>query len=106
MSEDNKETVENNETPENQYLEDSFKLFGIFRMPWNDIKDLGEEERTFLLAKADEVEARAKEQALLRQQQQQQQMQQQQQIMQQQPAGGGGGIVTPDTLVTPSQLQI
>tara|TARA_Y100000310_G_scaffold200742_1_gene200810 strand:+ start:1051 stop:1398 length:348 start_codon:yes stop_codon:yes gene_type:complete len=115
MSEDNKETTENTETPEltpeEQYLEDSFKLFGIFRMTWPDIKNLSEEDRVFLVKRADEVEERAKEQAMARQQQQemqqQQQMAQQQAMMQQVPGGGmGGGIVTPDSLVTPSQLQI
>jgi len=112
MSEDNKETTQNTETPkltpEEQYLEDSFKLFGIFRMPWADIKLLDEKDRAFLIKRADEVEERAKEQAMARQQQQQQQQQQQmaqqQAMMQQQ--GGGGGIITPDSLVTPAQLQI
>ena len=53
----------NIKTTEEQYMEDSFKLFGIFRMSWPDIKNLSEEDRQFLIKRADEVEEQAKKQA-------------------------------------------
>ena len=98
MAEENK--TEDNNTPENKHLEDSFKLFGIFRMPWGDIKSLSEEDRAFLVKRADEVEERAKQQQMVQQAQQQAQQQammQQQQAPMQQPAQlAGGGILTPE----------
>ena len=55
MSEEN--TTES--TGENKHLEENFRLFGIFRMQWKDIKALNDEDRAFLLDKADKVEEQA-----------------------------------------------
>ena len=93
-------TEEKTETTENNVLEENFRMFGIFRMTWKDVKELNDEERVFLLDKADEIEAQAKKQAELQRQMQMQQQQQQQQMQQMQnpqhsapPAGSP--IVTP-----------
>ena len=87
MAEENTtDTVESNE--ENTLLEENFRLFGIFRMQWKDIKSLSDEDRAFLLDKADKVEEQAKRQAdAQRKMYEQQQMQQ---------GGGGSGLVTPE----------
>ena len=75
-------------TEENKVLEENFRLFGIFRMQWKDIKSLSDEDRVFLLDKADKVEEQAKKQAEAQRQMYEQQMQQQ--------SAGGSGLVTPE----------
>ena len=72
-------TEEKVETTENSVLESNFRLFGIFRMSWKDIKELSDEDKKFLLDKADMVEEQAKKQAEMQRQMLQQQQQQQQQ---------------------------
>ena len=74
-------------TEENTLLEENFRLFGIFRMQWKDIKSLSDEDRSFLLDKADKVEEQAKRQAEAQRQMYEQQMQQ---------GAGGSGLVTPE----------
>ena len=89
------------ETDVNQYLEDSFKLFGIFRIPWSDIKDLPEDERSFLLDKAVNIEAEVKKQQEIQQEAARR--------VASQMGGGMGGqpnIITPDQLTGAPELQL
>ena len=86
MAEEN--TTDTAETTEEKtLLEENFRLFGIFRMQWKDIKSLSDEDRSFLLDKADKVEEQAKRQAEAQRQMYEQQMQQ---------GTGGSGLVTPE----------
>ena len=96
------ETVEttNEDAKEvNQYLEDSFKLFGIFRIPWTDIKDLPEDERTFLLDKAEAIESEVKRQ-------QEVQQAAAQQVANQMGPGGQSNIITPDQLAGAPDMKL
>ena len=96
------ETVEttNEDAKEvNQYLEDSFKLFGIFRIPWTDIKDLPEDERTFLLDKAEAIESEVKGQ-------QEVQQAAAQQVANQMGPGGQSNIITPDQLAGAPDMKL
>ncbi len=50
-------------------LEESFRILAIFKLPWNDIKNLDDDEREFFLEKAEEVEQQVMAQAKMMSQQ-------------------------------------
>jgi hypothetical protein len=98
MSEENNTPEESKETKDYNEQEENWHLMVFCGMPWAEVKELGGDDREFLLKKADEgklevlkrkkesaEQQMAQQQAVMQQQQQQQAMLQQQQMAQQRP---------------------
>ena len=56
------------DTRKRERLEENFRILAIFKLPWDDIKKLDDDERSFFLEKADEVEQQVMQQAKMQQQ--------------------------------------